>query len=60
MDADTGEEVANEDIVKGFKVDTDTYIEVSKEETRERRARVHPHNLDRRVRRPRGESIPAT
>ena len=32
MDADTGEEVSNEDIVKGYKVDTDTYIEVSKEE----------------------------
>src|ERR1700757_300231 len=32
VDADTGEEVGNEDIVKGYKVDTDTYIEVSKEE----------------------------
>ena len=32
MDADTGEEVANEDIVKGYKVDTDTFVEVSKEE----------------------------
>ena len=32
VDADTGEEVANEDITKGFKVDTDTYIEVSKDE----------------------------
>jgi DNA end-binding protein Ku len=32
VDADTGEEVANEDIVKAFKVDTDTYVEVSKEE----------------------------
>src|SRR6202165_3619556 len=32
VDADTGEEVHNEDIVKGFKVDTDTYVEVSKEE----------------------------
>src|SRR6202051_4890403 len=32
VDADTGEEVSNEDITKGFKVDTDTYIEVSKEE----------------------------
>ncbi len=32
VDADTGEEVSNEDIVKGYKVDTDTYIEVSKEE----------------------------
>jgi Ku70/Ku80 beta-barrel domain len=27
VDADTGEEVANEDIVKGYKVDTDTFIE---------------------------------
>ena len=32
VDAETGEEVANDDIVKGYKVDTDTYIEVSKEE----------------------------
>src|SRR6267378_4238969 len=32
VDADTGEEVSNEDIVKAFKVDTDTYVEVSKEE----------------------------
>src|SRR6267154_5727466 len=32
VDADTGEEVANEDIVKGYKVDTDTYIEVTKNE----------------------------
>jgi DNA end-binding protein Ku len=32
VDADTGEEVANDDIVKGYKVDTDTYVEVTKEE----------------------------
>src|SRR3978361_993060 len=32
VDADTGEEVANEDIVKGYKVDTDTFIEVTKQE----------------------------
>jgi DNA end-binding protein Ku len=32
VDADTGEEVAAEDIVKGYKVDTDSYIEVSKDE----------------------------
>jgi DNA end-binding protein Ku len=32
VDADTGEEVPNEDIVKGYPVDTDTYIEVTKEE----------------------------
>src|SRR5436190_19562660 len=32
VDADTGEEVSNEDIMKGYKVDTDTYIEVSKDE----------------------------
>src|SRR6201995_3041732 len=31
-EADTGEEVANEDIVKGYKVDTDTFVEVTKEE----------------------------
>jgi DNA end-binding protein Ku len=32
VDADTGEEVAAEDIVKGYKVDTDTYIEITKDE----------------------------
>src|SRR6202044_591928 len=32
VDADTGEEVANEDIVKGYKVDTGTFVEVTKEE----------------------------
>src|ERR1700726_1106335 len=32
VDADTGEEVPNEDIVKAFKVDTDTYVEGTKEE----------------------------
>jgi DNA end-binding protein Ku len=32
VDAETGEEVGNEDIVKGYKVDTDTYIEVTKDE----------------------------
>jgi DNA end-binding protein Ku len=32
VDADSGEEVASEDITKGYKIDTDTYIEVSKDE----------------------------
>uniref|UniRef100_Q07VH2 Non-homologous end joining protein Ku n=1 Tax=Rhodopseudomonas palustris (strain BisA53) TaxID=316055 RepID=Q07VH2_RHOP5 len=32
VDADTGEEVAAEDIMKGFKVDTDSYIEITKDE----------------------------
>jgi len=32
VDADTGEEVSNDDIMKGYKVDTDTYIELSKDE----------------------------
>ncbi len=32
VDAETGEEVPNEDIIKGYKVDTDTYIEVTKDE----------------------------
>jgi DNA end-binding protein Ku len=32
VDADTGEEVANEDIMKGYKVDTGSYIEVTKDE----------------------------
>jgi DNA end-binding protein Ku len=32
VDADTGEEVPNEDIVKGYMLDKETFIEVSKEE----------------------------
>src|SRR6478735_8980754 len=32
VDAESGEEVAAEDIIKGYKVDTDTYIEVTKDE----------------------------
>jgi DNA end-binding protein Ku len=32
VDADTGEEVAADDIMKGYKIDTDTYIEVTKDE----------------------------
>ena len=32
VDAATGEEVANDEIMKGYKVDTDTYIEVTKDE----------------------------
>ena len=32
VDADTGDEVANEDIVKGYMLDKDIFIEVSKEE----------------------------
>src|SRR6267142_3781252 len=32
VDADTGEEVTSDDIMKGYKVDTDTYIKISKDE----------------------------
>jgi DNA end-binding protein Ku len=32
VDAETGEEVPSEDITKGYKVDTDTYVEVTKDE----------------------------
>jgi len=32
VDAETGEEVPNEDIIKGYKVDTDTDVEVTKDE----------------------------
>jgi len=41
VDADTGEEVANEDIVKGYKVDTDTFIEVTKESLKTSRWNRH-------------------
>ncbi|MGZ5944092.1 MAG: non-homologous end joining protein Ku [Isosphaeraceae bacterium] len=32
VDAETGEEVLNDDIVKGYKVDTDTYVTVDRDE----------------------------
>jgi DNA end-binding protein Ku len=32
VDADTGEEVDNEDIMKGYKVDADSYVEITKDE----------------------------
>src|SRR5437879_10537187 len=32
VDADTGEEVSSDGITKGYKVDTDSYVEVSKDE----------------------------
>ena len=32
IDAETGDEVSSEDIVKGYKVDTDRYLEVTKDE----------------------------
>src|SRR6266446_7619740 len=32
VDADTGEEVDSEDIMKGYKVDADSYIEITNEE----------------------------
>jgi DNA end-binding protein Ku len=32
VDAETGEEVPNDEIIKGYKVDNDTYVEVTKDE----------------------------
>src|SRR6202163_748132 len=32
VDAETGEDVDSDDIVKGYKIDTDTYLEVTKDE----------------------------
>src|SRR5271169_5031720 len=52
VDADTGEEVASEDITKGYKVDTDTYVEVSKDELEnialESTRTIDPHEFARR------------
>src|SRR6266576_40659 len=44
VDADTGEEVASEDIMKGYKVDTDTYIEVPKADI-DNRYLIRPYYL---------------
>src|SRR6187397_954736 len=32
VDAETGEEVSNEDIIKGYQIDKDRYLEVTREE----------------------------
>ncbi len=45
VDAETGDEVEPGDIVKGYKVDTDTYIEVSKDEL-ENIALESTHTID--------------
>jgi DNA end-binding protein Ku len=72
VDSDTGEEVANEDIVKGYKLDTDTFIEVTKEELENvalestrtieidefvDRSEIDPRYLIRAKERPRGENV---
>src|SRR3984957_9029745 len=45
VDADTGEEVSNEDITKGYKADTNTYVEVAKDEL-ENIALESPRTID--------------
>src|SRR3981081_1459706 len=40
IDAETGEEGANENIVKGYKVDPDTYVTVDKEEPKTSRSKA--------------------
>src|SRR6201996_3603188 len=45
VDSETGEEVESEDIVKGYKVDTDTYIQVSNDEL-ENIALESTHTID--------------
>jgi DNA end-binding protein Ku len=35
VDADTGEEVASEDIVKAYEIENDTFVEVTKEDLQE-------------------------
>ena len=47
VDADTGEEVDNEDIVKGYKVDTDHLHRGDKGGARERRAGIDANHRDR-------------
>jgi non-homologous end joining protein Ku len=38
--ADTGEEVASDEIMKGYKVDTDTYIEITRTSWKTSRLRL--------------------
>jgi DNA end-binding protein Ku len=44
VDAETGEEVPNDDIIKGYEVDKGTYLEVTKDETRKHRSGIHAHD----------------
>lgn len=46
VDADTGDEVSNEDIVKGYMPDKATFVEVSREETRGGRAGIDAQHRD--------------
>ena len=46
VDADTGEEVPSEDIIKGYKVDDDRYLEISKEELENIAIELHSHHRD--------------
>jgi DNA end-binding protein Ku len=41
VDAETGDEVASEDFIKGYKVDTDQYLEVTKDELGISRSNPH-------------------
>jgi DNA end-binding protein Ku len=54
VDADTGEEVSNEDIIKGYQVDKDRYLEVTKEEIETSRSNRRTIKIDEFV--PRGRS----
>ncbi len=58
VDAETGEDVENEDIVKGYKVDADTYIEVTKDELDNIALEFEPHHRHRPVRAARRDRRP--
>lgn len=45
VDSETGEEVESEDIIKGYKIDTDTYVQVSNDEL-ENIALESTHTID--------------
>lgn len=47
MDADTGEEVSSDDIMKGYTVDTDSYIEFTNDELENICARLEPDHRHR-------------
>lgn len=54
VDAETGEEIENDDIVKGYRIDTDAYLEVTKDELDNIALEsTHTIEIDRFV--PRGE-----
>src|SRR6266513_1178808 len=49
VDAETGREVSSDQVIKDYKVDTDTYVEAFEQRAGKHSTRVHAHDRHRRV-----------